>query len=185
MTPTKSPNSSPSASPRIACYGTAFVADSPVDTAALKREIASDVPQFSSPRLDASFLANCGSFLNGKPATTDDPRAYFRRVAGTDSHSPKAIAFYQCSSELCALLTVLTENRAAEIAQNWYGTMTRPKTKPREPNGRTQRRLAILKHLAELAPRGSSKAERFWELIGRLYCSRRGHAAYHPGQHKP
>jgi hypothetical protein len=103
--------------------------------------------------LDASFLANCGSFLSGKTATMDDPRAYFRRVAGTDSHSPKATVFYECSSELCALLMALTEDRAAEIAQNWYGTMAPPKAKPREPNGRTQRRLAILKQLAELARR--------------------------------
>jgi hypothetical protein len=153
MTPTKSYNSSPQASPRIACYGTVFLSDSPIDTAALKRGIASDVPQFSSPRLDASFLANCGSFLNGKTATTDDPRGYLKRIAGTDFRSPKATVFYECATELCGLLAALTENRAAEIAQNWCGTMASPKTKPREPNGRTRRRLAILKQLAELARR--------------------------------
>jgi len=153
MPPTTLNNSSPRASPRIASYGTVFLTDSPVDTAALKRGIASDVPQFSSLRLDASFLANCGSFLSGKTATTDDPRAYFRRVAGTDFRLSNATHFYECSSALCALLTALTEDRAAEIAQNWYGTMAPPKTKPRESNGRTQRRLAILKQLAELARR--------------------------------
>jgi hypothetical protein len=70
-----------------------------------------------------------------------------------DEPSICATHLYECSSELCILLTALTEDRAAEIAQNWYGTMTPPKTKSRVPNGRTQRRLAILKQSAELARR--------------------------------
>jgi hypothetical protein len=103
--------------------------------------------------LDASFLANCGSFLSGKSAAMDDPRAYFRRVAGSDFRLSKATHFLACTTELCGLLAALTEDRAAEIAQNWHGTMAPPKAKPREPNGRTQRRLAILKQLTELARR--------------------------------
>jgi hypothetical protein len=101
--------------------------------------------------LDASFLANYGSLLKGRTATTDDPRAYFKRVAGTDFHSSKATVFYECSTELCSLLAALTEERAAEISTEWYGANGLPKTKPREPNGRTQRRLAILNELAALA----------------------------------
>jgi hypothetical protein len=149
MTPTISSDSGPRSSPRIACYGTAFLVDVPVDTAALKQGIAPDVPQFSSPRLDGSFLANCGSFLTGKTATTDDPRAYFKRIAGTDFRLLKSTVFYECSTELCGLLAALTEERAAEIAQKWHGAP--PKTKPQEPNGRTQRRLEILKNLAIFA----------------------------------
>jgi hypothetical protein len=102
--------------------------------------------------LDASFLANCGSFLSGKTAVMDDPRAYFRRVAGSDFRLSKATHFLECTTELCGLLAALTEDRAAEIAQNWDGTTAPPKAKPRE-NGRIQRRLAILKQLAELARR--------------------------------
>ncbi len=87
---TSKPSNGLRSSPRIACYGTAFLSDSPVDTAALKRGIAPDVPQFSSPRLDAFFLANCGSLLTGKTAAMDDPRAYFKRIAGTDFRLPKS-----------------------------------------------------------------------------------------------
>jgi hypothetical protein len=83
----------------------------------------------------------------------DDPRAYFKRVAGTDFRAPKATVFYVCSTELCGLLAALTEVRAAEIAQEWYGANGLPKTKPSEPNGRTRRRVEILKNLAILAKR--------------------------------
>jgi hypothetical protein len=152
MTPTNLSNSSPRSSPRIACYGTAFLADAPFDTTALKRGIAPDVAQFSSPRLDASFLINCGRFLTGGLATMKiAPGGYVKRIAGTDIHSPKATIFYECSTELHGLLAALTAERAAEIAQEWYGARGLPKTKPREPNGRTQRRLAILNGLAALA----------------------------------
>jgi hypothetical protein len=81
----------------------------------------------------------------------DDPRAYFKRVAGTEFRSPKAIVFYECSTELCGLLAALTEVRAAEVATEWYGVNRPPKTDPSKPNGRTQRRLAILNDLAALA----------------------------------
>ena len=128
-------------SPRIACYGTAFLSNSPVDPAALKRRIAPETPQFSSPRFDASFLANCGRFLTGKTATIDDPRAYFKRVAGTDYRLPKATVFYQCS----------TEQRAAEVATEWYGMNGAAKAKLAAPTGRTQRRLSILNNLVALA----------------------------------
>jgi len=101
--------------------------------------------------LDASFLANCGSFLSGKTATVDDPRAYFKRLTGTDFRSPKATVFYECSTELCDLLAALTEERAAEIAEKWHGINRPPKTKSPEPNGRTQRRLSIPNNLAAVA----------------------------------
>jgi hypothetical protein len=150
MTPTNSSNSGPPSSPRIACYGTAFLADAPVDTTALKRGIAPDVAQFSSPRLDASFLINCGRFLTGGLATMKiAPSAYVKRIAGTDVHSPKATIFYECSTELHGLLAALTAERAAEMAIEWYGLYGPQKLA--EPNGRTQRRLAILNDLAALA----------------------------------
>jgi hypothetical protein len=130
MTP-KQPDLSLSPTSRIACYGTAFLADDPVDTATLQRGIAPDVPQFGSPRLDASFLANCGSFLNGKTATMDAPSAYFKRIAGVDFRLPKSTVFYECSTELRALLAALTKERAAEIATEWYGVKGPPKAKIR------------------------------------------------------
>jgi hypothetical protein len=119
MTPKSPALSRPS--PRIACYGTAFLADAPIDTAALKHGIAPDVPQFSSPRLDPSFLVNCGRFLSGKVATREGaPITYFKRVAGTDFRLPKATHFCQCSADLCDLLAALTDERAAEIALKWH-----------------------------------------------------------------
>ena len=156
MTASKSSNSSAlAASSRIACYGTAFLAGTPVDIAALKCGISSGAPQISSPRLDASFLANCGSFLSGKSAAIDDPRTYFKRLTGNDFSLPKAQSkathVYQFSAKLCDLLAALTEERAAEIAMKWYGTNLPAKTKSCESNGRTQRRLAILRNLAALA----------------------------------
>ena len=144
------PSNVPS-SPRIARYGTAFLSDSPVDTAALKRGMVPDGPQFSSPRLDASFLANCGSFLTGKTATLDDPSAYFKRIAGTDFRLAKSTVFYECSTDLCDFLAALTEQHAADIANKWYGLYAPAKAKLEEPDGRAQRGLAILNNLASLA----------------------------------
>jgi len=158
MTPTKSSNAKAGASPRIACYGTAFLADAPADAAALKRGVARDRPQFSGPRLDASFLINCGRFLAGNAATMESaPSIYVKRVAGTDFRSPKTTVIYECSTELHGLLAALSAERAAEMATEWYRMYGPPKTKPAEPNGRTQRRLAIIKNLAALAIQGKER----------------------------
>jgi hypothetical protein len=100
ITPTKISDSSPPASARIACYGTAFLADASVDAEDFGRGIAPDVPQFSSPRMDASFFINCGRFLSGGLATMKSvPSAYVKRVAGTDFRSPKAAVFYAWTIE--------------------------------------------------------------------------------------
>lgn len=145
----KSPDVRQSPSPRIACYGTAFLADAPVDAAALKRGLAPDVSQFSSPRLDASFLINCARFLTGTVESA--PSTYVKRVTGSDFRSPKGTVLYECSAELCRLLAALTDERAAELATNWYSLNGPPKTKRLEANGRTHVRLSILKDLAVLA----------------------------------
>jgi hypothetical protein len=166
MAASKSSNSSGPASPRITCYGTAFLADDPIDLAVLNRGIAPELPQFSSPRLDASFLINCGRFLAGRihagrfltgKATTKAPSSYVKRVAGTDFRLANATHFYQCSAEPCDLLAGLTAERAAEIALKWYDMIVPTKTKPAETNGRSQRRLAILKNLAALAKQGTDR----------------------------
>jgi hypothetical protein len=158
MTSAKSSNPGPRASPRIVCYGTAFLADAPIDTAALKRGIASDVPQFSSPRLDVSFLINCGRSYAGGWATMDSaPSAYVKRIAGSDFCSPKGTVIYQCSTELQDLLAALTPKCAAEMATDWYSMYGRPKTKPAEPNGRTQIRFVLIKNLAALAIKGKDR----------------------------
>ena len=81
----------------------------------------------------------------------DDPRAYFKRIGGTDFRLRKSTVFYECSTELQILLAALTEERAAEIAKNWYGINVPPNTKPQEPNGGAQRRQAMLNDLATLA----------------------------------
>ena len=154
MTPTKSSNSGPRASTRIACYGTAFLADAPFDVVALKRGVAPDVPEFSSPRLDASFLINCGLILTGNVATTETPNNYVERVAGTDFHSPKATHFYKCSTVLSGLLAGLTELRAAEVAAEWYSIHGLAKTKSMRLSGRTQQCWAILQNLVALAKQG-------------------------------
>jgi len=150
MAPAKLPNSRPRASPRIACYGTVFLADALDDANLLIRGIAADAPQFSSPRLDASFLINCGRLLSG-PETMETPSTYVKRLAGTEFRSAKATVLYECSAELCGLLVALTAERAAEVAPNWYGLSAPPRSKPQEPDGRTQIRLEILKNLAAIA----------------------------------
>jgi hypothetical protein len=159
MTVPKSFNSNPRESPRIACYGTAFLADAPVDAKLLMRGIGAEAPQFGSPRLDASFLINCARFLTGGSAAAmpTAPSAYVSRVAGTDFHSPKATVFYGCSSELRGLLASLTAERAAEMATEWYSMFGKPKITQEQANGRTQRRLAILKNLAALAVQGKDR----------------------------
>lgn len=114
--------------------------------------VATDVPQFSSPRLDASFLINCGRLLTGGLTTTGSaPSRYVKRIAGTDFRSPKTTVLYACSIELRGLLGALTDERAAEMATEWYGPSRLPKSKPAQSSGRTQRRLAILNGLASLA----------------------------------
>jgi hypothetical protein len=152
MTPPAS-NSGRYASPRIACYGTAFLADT--TKADLMRAIAPDAPQFSSPRLDASFLINCGRLLSGKLATMEvAPSTYVKRVAGSDFRSPKGTVIYECSTELHGLLAALTPKRAGEMVAEWYDMYAPQKAKPAKLDGRTQIRLAILKNLAALAIRG-------------------------------
>jgi hypothetical protein len=151
VTTPKPSNSGLRSSPRIACYGTAFLSDFPVDTAALKRGIAPDVPQFSSPRLDASFLMNCARLLTGTDPTEDNRSPNSKRVGGTDFPLKKATHFYECSAELCDLLATLTEQRAAEMATDWYGKHRPTDPQVSEANGRTQRRLAMLNNLASLA----------------------------------
>lgn len=138
-----------SATPRIACYGTAFLADAPADAKLLMRAIPAEIPQFSSPRLDAWFLINCGRFLSGTMGST--PSTYVKRVAGTDFRSLKTTVLYECSSALCVLLAALTPSRAAEMATGWHEIYGQQKTGRPQPNGRTQRRLVILKYLAALS----------------------------------
>jgi hypothetical protein len=145
-----------SESPRIACYGTEFLVAPPIDAKSLMGKIASDVPQFSSPRLDASFLINCGRLHAGRlhageVVAVESPSTYVKRVAGTDFRSPKTTVLYECSTELCDLLAALTDERAAETATQWHGVNLPMKPNGTELNGRTQRRLAILKNLAALA----------------------------------
>ena len=158
MTAPKSSNSSARTSPRIACYGTAFLADAPVDANLLTHRIAPDAPQFSSPRLDASFLINCGRLLSGQLATTEGaPSTYIKRVAGSDFRSPKGTVIYECSTELHGLLAALTPERAGEMATEWYSMYGKTSPRSAEPSGRTQTRLAIIKNLAALAKQGKER----------------------------
>lgn len=155
MAAPKSSHSSARASPGIACYGTAFLADAPVDAKLLTHSIAPNAPQFSSPRLDASFLINCGCILAGGSATMDNaPNAYVKRIAGSDFRSPKGTVIYECSAQLRGLLATLTPERADELAVKWYDLYGPQKAKSAKPNGRTQVRSAILKSLAALALQG-------------------------------
>jgi hypothetical protein len=146
---TSKPSNALRSSARIACYGTAFLA--PVGVAPLDQQVGPEVPQFSSPRLDASFLMNCARLLTGTDATEDNRSPNLKRVGGADFRLRKATHFYECSAQLCDLLATLTEQRAAEIADKWYGMNGPAKTKTGELNGRTQQRLAILNNLASLA----------------------------------
>jgi hypothetical protein len=155
MTP-KSPDASLPTSPRIACYGTAFLADAPVDAKLLMRGIAAEVPQFGSPRLDASFLINCGS-VSQRQAGDNGNRTYVKRVAGADFHSPEATVVYECSTELRGLLAALTAERATQMACEWYGMYGPQKSEQAETNGRRQRRLEILKNLAAVALQGKDR----------------------------
>jgi hypothetical protein len=116
------------------------------------REVSAEVPQFSSPRLDASFLINCGRLLTGKLETTEGaPGTYIKRVAGSDFRSAKAMVLYECSTELLGMLAALTAERVAEMGAEWYSMYGPSKSKSAEANGRTHTQLAIINNLAELA----------------------------------
>jgi hypothetical protein len=94
---------------------------------------------------------NCARLLTGMEATEDNRSPNLKRVGGTDFRLKKATHFYECSAELCEHLATLTEQRAKEIADRWYGLPRPTDAKLPQANGRTQRRLAILNNLAFLA----------------------------------
>jgi hypothetical protein len=94
---------------------------------------------------------NCARLLTGTDLTEDNRSPDLKRVGGTDFRLKKATHLYECSMGLCNLLATLTEQRAAEIATDWYGKHRPPAAKVPEANGRTQRRLAILNSLTSLA----------------------------------
>jgi hypothetical protein len=96
--------------------------------------------------------------LNVRPATRIRWWAGWVRTGGLNFLSA-ATHFYECSAELCNLLATLTEQRAAEMAADWYGKHRPTDAKVPEANGRTQRRLEILTKLAALA-RQAKKANR-------------------------
>jgi hypothetical protein len=80
----KPSNSGLRSSPRIACYGTAFLANLPLEVTPLDRHVGPEIPQCSSPRLDASFLMNCARLLTGDATPEDNPSPNLKRIAGTD-----------------------------------------------------------------------------------------------------
>ena len=112
--------------------GTAYVID-PTTELPLDQTLRPDLPQFTSRRLDASFLFEVHAVLLGRKIPGLEGHRS-RATAGGDLTAPKAmervasavrlsgnhsIVLYACSAELCTLLAALDEPRIADISRQW------------------------------------------------------------------
>jgi hypothetical protein len=151
----------PPAKPQVTdwmdCSGTAYVND-PAAELPIDQGPRFDLPQFASPGLDPSSVADLRGILLGRTmieiaqdfqngVVTENP---VRRIAHAipipHEHS---VQLYVCSDELCKLLATLDEERANDVARRW-GVLS-PSSDGAGPEGRYRTRVRILQQLAALS----------------------------------
>jgi hypothetical protein len=158
------PTSLIKAAEAVILRGTAFVGDPVTDALDPNRTPPADAPQFTSPRLDAALLAECFHILTGPPALdrsrhrhAQEHKVGVRRVPLPGSLNLRrsvAVVLCVCSEEFCRELAALNDERAAQIAEDWY-RLLHPNVPashlPDLPEHRAQHRASILRELASLA----------------------------------
>jgi hypothetical protein len=151
----------PPAKPQVTdwmdCSGTAYVND-PAAELPVDQGPRFDLPQFTSPGLDPSSVADLRRILLGRTmieiaqdfqngVVTENP---VRRIAHAipipHEHS---VQLYVCSDELCKLLATLDEERANDVARRWC--VLSPSSDGAGREGRYRIRVRILQQLAALS----------------------------------
>jgi len=136
--------------------------NNPATELPIEQGVRPDLPQFTSPHLEPSFLINLHAILLGRTAleiAEDFQNGRFgaertiRRVAHAipipHEHS---VQLYVCSDELCKLLVATEEQRVTEIAHQWHILLgPRPQPYESETDSRCQIRAWILSQLVTLA----------------------------------
>jgi hypothetical protein len=136
---------------RIVSYGTAWVGEVGVSAETMPESAPeATAPQFSSPRLDSSFLSNFYFKLTGmtrKQLLESDSPYGLRRVGGSSHTSPRIFHVYSCSETLCQLLGALNAESVEQIARDWNAR----EGMPSGTGGRIEHRAKLLVNLANLA----------------------------------
>ena len=153
------PASTPLVVEQVICWGTVFVGDPDTDALDVDRTPPPDAAKFTCTGLDSSFLANYCKILLGPPKLDPsrvgevDIGVRLRRQGSLNFHRRVSVPLYVCSQEFCSALASLTDERVAEIADNW-DLLRNPKgtksTRPRAPN-RARHRATVLVALALVA----------------------------------
>jgi hypothetical protein len=129
----------------------------------LENGVRPDLPQFTTSRIEPSFLTNLHTILLGRTlieviedsqsGRVDAERAAIRRVASAIVIPQEySIELYMCSDGLCKLLATTKEQRVAEIAHQWQTLLwPRPQPYESETESRRQFRAGILSQLVTLA----------------------------------
>jgi hypothetical protein len=151
------PPSKPEVTEWLDCSGTAYVND-PSAELPIDQGIRFDLPQFTSPGLDPSSMADLRRILLGRTmieiaqdfqngVVWENPvRRMAYAVPIPHEHS---VQLYVCSDELCKLLATLDEQRANDVARRW--AVLSPYSDGVGPESGYRLRVRILQQLAALS----------------------------------
>lgn len=145
----------------IGCYSTVYVSD-PAEELPIEHGLRTDLPQFSSSRLDRSYFESLHAILSGKSEfeiareyqTARGPRdAALRRLTyGLPIPYERSVLVFVCSEELCRSIAAIDAARATDIAQRWR-TLLWPSVFPEGSRSPPDPRFseAVLLQLSNLA----------------------------------
>jgi hypothetical protein len=148
----------PDVTERLDCSGTAYVND-PAAEMPIELELRSDLPQFTSPGLDSSSVADLRRIVLGRTMLEMAQEfqngvvreSALRRVAyAVRIPHEHSVQLYVCSDELCKLLADLDEQRANDVARRW-GLLCSPQSDLVGPERLYQLRVRILQQLVALS----------------------------------
>jgi hypothetical protein len=139
------------------CSGTAYVND-PAAELPIDQGLRFDLPQFTSPGLDPSSLAELRGILLGRTmielaqdfqngVVWENP---VRRIAyAVPIPHEHSVQLYVCSDELCKMLAALDEQRANDVVRRWGIPSPHPEGGGLE--SRYRLRVRVLQQLAALS----------------------------------
>jgi len=142
------------------CSGTAYVND-PAMELPIDQGLRSDLPQFTTPGLDPSSVADLRRIVLGRTmlemvqefqngvVTESAVRRIAYAVPTPNEHS---VQLYVCSDELCKLLADLDEQRTNDVARRWgWGLLCSPRPDAVGPESLYQLRVRNLQQLIALS----------------------------------